>query len=378
MNILHLLSNRKWTERSEPVADLVLAQQALGHDARLACGKWTKSENYDVSAEVQAARKGLKPIVLNLTKHFNWPAIKEDIPVLADMIDREKIDVLHAHMENAHLLASLARKRSSRNPPLVVSNYAMRGPKRGVRTSVLYRTSMDACTVISARARGKILSRYGLPHRKVTVIEPGIDVDRFNPERSISEPFQVNLPEAAQIMGMVTRIRADRRVDLAVSALSMLKDSNPNLYFLLVGHGEGENDIREQIQEAGLDNRVIWGGYCRDEQLVLAYRAMDMLIYPIPGTDQSCRTVREAQASGVPVLASRTGFLNHLVEESKTGLFSELDAKDLADTVSSLCAAPDRLAQLKHTARARAVERFSPELQATQHVDLYEKILAHR
>ena len=43
---------------------------------------------------------------------------------------------------------------------------------------------------------------------------------------------------------------------------------------------------------------------CRGDDLVAAYRAMHALAYPVPGTDQTCRTVREAMAAGVPIVGS--------------------------------------------------------------------------
>jgi glycosyltransferase involved in cell wall biosynthesis len=375
MNILHLLSNRKWTERSEPVADLVLAQQALGHHAQLLCGKWTLDTNEESSAAVQAKKKGLDPVILNLNKHFSWSGMKEDVPALASLIDREQIDVLHAHMENGHLLAALARKKSTRKPKLVVSNYAVQGPARGLRTSILYKHATDACTVISEEGKRAVISRHHLPDARVTVIEPGIDLERFHPARPIAEPFQVEIPEDAQVIGMVTRIRADRRVDVAVSALHLLKDKLPHLYFLLVGHGEEENRIRAQVEEAGLEERVIWGGYCRGDQLALAYRAMDVLLYPIPGTDQSCRTVREAQAAGVPVLSSRTGFLSTLIEENQTGLFADVEPNSVAQKLEQLLADPNALDIFKARTLERAGERFNLALQAEKNLAVYQQVL---
>ena len=262
--------------------------------------------------------------------------MKQDVPALAEIIDREHIDILHAHMENAHLLAALARRRSTRKPALVVSHYNVEGPKRSLRTTILHRKATDACILITNQARRNTLSRFPIPPACAEIIGPGIDLDRFDPGRTVEEAFPRSIPEQAFVIGMVTRIRSDRRVDLAISALELLKDRNPHVHLLIVGHGEEEEALRGQVKRAGIEDRVTWAGYCRGDQLVLAYRAMDLLFYPIPGTDQSCRTVREAMAAGVPVLASRTGFLTSLVEEEKTGYFTSLNAEDLADKLDAL------------------------------------------
>jgi len=49
---------------------------------------------------------------------------------------------------------------------------------------------------------------------------------------------------------------------------------------------ESRKDIRRSRQ-MGIADRVILSGYCRYDRLVAAYRAMDVLVYPVPGTDKS-------------------------------------------------------------------------------------------
>ncbi|MBW2194028.1 MAG: hypothetical protein JRF37_00230, partial [Deltaproteobacteria bacterium] len=95
--ILHILSNWKWTERSEPVVELALAEQALGADVRFVCGR---SPNNSKKAVAPCARaKGLESITtLHASKHFHLPSMCRDVPKLRKLIRELRPHVVHSHM----------------------------------------------------------------------------------------------------------------------------------------------------------------------------------------------------------------------------------------------------------------------------------------
>ena len=377
MRVLHLLSNKKWTERAEPATDLVRAQCELGVRAQLACGRWDRPDRLDNSVEVQARRKGVEPILLELTKHFRLSPARRDVGQLRDRIDREEIDVLHAHMENAHLLAVLAARRSRRRPCVVSSHYDPTPPRAGLRARGLYRFGTDGVVVIDEETAGAFSSRFGFPACRVAVIEPGIDLALFDPARNLDGGrAEFGLTPEDLVLGMVTRIRADRRLDLAIGALNELRDEFPSLRLLIIGRGEGEPDMRALADSLGLGDRVVWGGYRRADELVTAYRAMDLLIYPAPGTDKSCRTIREAMAAGIPVAGARTGFVRKLIDPDRTGGLFEPGSDELVGLLRRTCADRAALAAMGEAARVAAMERFSLQHQAQRTLDFYASLLS--
>jgi glycosyltransferase involved in cell wall biosynthesis len=379
MRILHLLSNRKWTETSEPVVDLALGQRKLGHDVTLICGKWRPGTNRESSVEEQARLKGLEPVVMNMDKHFRVMSICKDIPRLHGLLDREKPDVIHAHKDNAHLEAALAVFRRADRPLLVKSSYEVEGPARGFRSSILLRKFSDGLITICEEARNKAIQRFRIPSHRTEVIEPGIEWERFDPGRSLQhDRIEFGLNPSHFVVGLVSRIRSDRRVDIPIRTVHLLASRLPNLRLLLIGHGEGRQDMEALIRELDIEDRVLWGGYCRGDRLVAAYRAMDVLVYPAPGTDQSCRTVREAMASGRPVVAPRTGFLSELIDDKRTGRFMDGAPENLADILQKLHQDTEGLNALKKACLSTAKERFSLEMQATKTIGFYERILAAR
>ena len=377
MKVLHLLSNRKWTERSEPAVDLALSERALGAEVTFVCGR--SPEGSEPGVAFHARRKGLHPVVvLEMPKHFQVLSAFRDVGKLRELMADFNPDVIHCHMWNAHLLGSMARGRSK--PPLVVrSCYDPDGPKSDLRSRFLYRRCTDGLVVISRAAKNKAMRRYGFPSDAIQVAEPGVDLGRFSRDRKISEGREdFGLAEELFVVGVVSRIRKTRRIDVALDAVRILAKEFPQLRLLLVGRGR-KNAVQEVVQkpsrQMGIADSVILAGYCRYDRLVAAYRAMDVLVYPVPGTDKSCRTVREAMASGVPVIASRIGFLPELIENGVNGRLMDLSPESLADILSDLIRDHDKLDRMAGRASETAEQRFSTAFQAKRTLSFYGRLL---
>ena len=377
MKVLHLLSNSKWTERSEPAVELALAEEKLGARVTFVCGRWP--DGAENSVTFNARQKGLGSVIpLEMPKHFGIFSAWRDIGKLRRLVGDLRPNVIHCHMSNAHLMASIGRGKSK--PPLVVRNcYDPYGPKSDLRSRLLFRRCTDGLIVISQAAKENAMRRYGFSLTAVQVAEPGIDLTRFSSERKISgsrEDF--GLKKNDFVIGVVSRIRESRRIDIPLTALRILGGHCPHLRLLLVGRGRPgavEKVVRRPTMEMGVADRVSLAGYCRYDRLVAAYRAMDVLVYPIPGTDKSCRTVREAMASGVPVIASRIGFLPELIEDGVNSCLIDLSPKNLADILLGLMRDRKKLDTMARRASETAQQRFSTALQAERTLSLYRRLL---
>jgi glycosyltransferase involved in cell wall biosynthesis len=378
LKILHLLSNWKWTEISEPAVDLALAQKALGMEVEFVCGRGPDNvpkRRVDYNARL----KKLESIhVLEMPKHFSFMRAHKDLSILRPMLRRLQPDVIHCHKRNAHLMALLSRGFSK--PPVIVrSCFDPEGPEHDVRSRLLYRFGTEGMVVINDNGRDVAERCNGLRPESVQTIEPGIDLDRFSPRRKLLEdPGGFELKSDCFVIGMVSRIRESRRIDIALRAIHALAPEQPQLQLLLVGRGRPgamEKVVENPAREMGIRDRIVLAGYCEGERLVAAYRAMNLLVYTSPGSDQSCRTVREAMAAGLPVVAPAVGFLPELIEDGVTGKLMALSWESLAEILGRLIEDEAKVRDMGQRALTTAVQRFSPELQAQRTLDFYEQIL---
>ncbi|MBW2492712.1 MAG: glycosyltransferase family 4 protein, partial [Deltaproteobacteria bacterium] len=233
--------------------------------------------------------------------------------------------------------------------------------------------------VINEKSKQAALARNVLSPDTVQVIEPGIDLDRFSPQRKISaDQHSFGLKPDAFVVGVVSRIRGSRRLDITLKAIHKLARAYPQLQMLLVGRGrEGAVEIvvEKPAREMAILNRIAMAGYCDGDRLVAAYRAMDVLVYASPGSDKSCRTVREAMAAGIPVIAPASGFLPELIEDHVTGRLMDISGESLADILDELLQDKAKLPELGRRSVKRAIQRFSLSLQAKKTLSFYHQLL---
>jgi glycosyltransferase involved in cell wall biosynthesis len=233
--------------------------------------------------------------------------------------------------------------------------------------------------VINDQSKQVAIARNRLSPETVQVIEPGIDLDRFSPQRKISEDqHSFGVKPDSFVIGVVSRIRDSRRLDIPLKAIEALAKVFPQLQLLLVGRGrEGavEKVVDKPAREMGILDRIVMAGYCEGDRLVAAYRAMDVLVYASPGSDKSCRTVREAMAAGIPVIAIGAGFLPELIEDRITGRLMELSWESLARILEELIQNEVKLREMGQRSLNTSIQRFSPMLQAERTLDFYQKLL---
>ena len=377
LKILHLLSNWKWTEVSEPAVELALSQKKLGADIEFVCGRGP-ADRPKRCVDYNARLKKLDAIhVLEMPKHFRVLSAVKDCANLRLMLKQFKPDVIHCHKRNAHLMGFLSRGMPK--PPIIVrSCFDSEGPQQDLRSWLLHKFGTEGLVVINEKSKQAALARNVLSPDTVQVIEPGIDLDRFSPQRKISaDQHSFGLKPDAFVVGIVSRIRDSRRLDITLKVIHKLAKAYPQLQMLLVGRGrEGAVEIvvEKPAREMAILDRIVMAGYCDEDRLVAAYRAMDVLVYASPGSDQSCRTVREAMAAGIPVIAPAIGFLPELIEDHVTGRLMDISRQDLAKILEELIRDEVKLHEMGRRALKKAVLRFSPMLQAEKTLSFYHKL----
>lgn len=380
MKILHLLSNWKWTERSEPAADLALAQQNAGAEVCFVCGA-TPADNEEVNGVLfNLKRKGLNnSIALKMPKHMNPLALMSDVRELKKLRRHFQWDLIHAHMPNAHLTAAFLNKGRYKTK-IVRQYYNPEHLRTDARSRKLLRRHTDGAVVVSARMWGVVALEGVLPPDRICVAPPGIDLERFSPGRVLDVPADYNfgLTPDNFVIGMITRIRAARRLDIVLKALAEICEKYPQARLLLIGRGsEGalEDVVLKPAAELGVSDKVIVAGYCRNDELVQALRHMDVLAYPTAGTDKTCRTVREAMAAGVMPIAPETALLPEIITNNQTGVFMQKDGADLAQILSQLICEPERVKEMGRKAYAYAEKKFALKTQAETTLDFYGHLL---
>lgn len=101
------------------------------------------------------------------------------------------------------------------------------------------------------------------------------------------------------------------------------------------------------------------------------------LVLPSICYENSPRTIVEAYASGLPVIASRLGSLADIVKDGVTGLlFRPGDAGDLAEKLAWAEAHPEEMMRMGRAARAEYEAKYTPERNYELLMDIYEDAIS--
>jgi glycosyltransferase involved in cell wall biosynthesis len=309
----------------------------------------------------------------------------------ARFIRQQHIQVVHGHHGRDYWRVVLAARLSGVRPKVVLHRYLAKSLGTWVsRQFLLNRT--DAF-IAGSHCVARILTeglfepdspepeRRARPsirgdHRKVRVIHGGVDTERFYPKDAsrLREDWKLH-PENvvfAVVAGYPKpRGKGQREFLAAAARLSM---EHPEARFLVIGRGDLEQTLREDIERLNLGGYAWLTPWCQDMPAVM--NAIDCLVHPQVGTDAFPTVILEAMACGKPVVATRVDGAVEQVVHGKTGLIVEPeDISGLAEAIRAILQGGElRRAQFGADARERVCANFGLPLLAKRVLSLYREL----
>lgn len=219
----------------------------------------------------------------------------------------------------------------------------------------VYRNSNFAVVVTENVANVMRMKGYTKP---ISVIPMPVDLRTFFPAPTRSDASQMR-------MGFVGRLVPEKGVDTALIAVARLPRGSVNL--TIIGDGSYGAVLRKLANSLGVDEAVTWRGALDRDSTAAAFRDFDIVLVPSKETkrwrEQFGRVVIEAAATGVPVIATRSGELPYLVDAANAGwIVEEGDAIGMAAILQTLLDDPMQLQEVGQRARAAVIERYSEQV----------------
>ncbi len=286
---------------------------------------------------------------------FEWPSYKElRIPFLPfmpvrNLIKKSEPDIIHIHSPAvlgniAQILAGGLRKpviATNHYLPINMSRSLTSDPLIGKHFSnVTYSYLVNFCNrceyvTAPTMTALKLLYDHGL-RAPAKAISNGIDLTTFTPgepDPAIRQRF--NLPEDKPLILHINRLSEEKRVNVLIDAVAKMHN---NAHVALVSTGPAEQELRAQVAQLNIEDRVSFLGYVRDAELLKLRRSSDLFVIPSEADLQSLATM-EAMACGLPVVAANAYALPELVHHEKNGfLFKGGDSSEMAHYMDVLVA----------------------------------------
>lgn len=168
---------------------------------------------------------------------------------------------------------------------------------------LLYSKYVDVGFAPSELAAEYTFGKRSVERNKVSIIHNALDINvyEFNPSRRESIRQEFGLSDSDLLIGNIGRFMSQKNHNFIIEIFDKIHNLIPNAYLVLVGNGELENIIRDQVKNKGLERNVIFTGVRSDIPDILS--AMDVMLMPSLYEGMP-NTVIEAQATGLPCVIS--------------------------------------------------------------------------
>ncbi len=238
--------------------------------------------------------------------------------------------------------------------------------KKFMVKKVFKRSSLTTATAKSQIEDLK--GKYGMHVDKAIAV--GVDTSLFTPS---SEP-----PDSLSI-GAVSNFVWKEKVEgllLLIKAFKKVQKNYPDMKLKIVGDGDYRARVEDVIKEYDLKDNVQLMGSLERNELSAFYKSISVFAH-ISFQDTLPLTVLEAMASGLPVVASRTGDIPDVVSKD-VGIVADLNEESIAGGLGSLLGSQEMRKDLGKAARTKVENEYSWPKVAEKYLKEYQKIISSK
>jgi glycosyltransferase involved in cell wall biosynthesis len=208
-----------------------------------------------------------------------------------------------------------------------------------------WQKDVDLYIALSEFSRQKYIAG-GLPKNRIFVKPNFVDPDPGP---------KLDIGDYALFVGRLTE---EKGIRVLLDAWSSLRVDIP---LRIVGDGPMKCEVENTVSSNNLSSVAVLGKLSPQETLHVMHGAR-FLIFPSVWYEGFPLTIAEAFACGVPVIASRLGSMEEIIQDGFTGLhFCAADATDLAKKIEWAWAHPTEIQKMGRLARAEYQAKYSPE-----------------
>ena len=232
----------------------------------------------------------------------------------------------------------------------------------------------DRLTAVSRYLHDETFEAFGCTACQVQVITNFIDPTVYDRARYTGEQ-RATFDGGRKVLMHVSNFRPVKRVVDVVRVFARVDREIPSV-LVMVGDGPDRVKAEEEARRLGVERSVFFLG--RIDVVAPLLAGADLFLLPSESESFGLSAL-EALASGVPVVASRTGGLPEVVQDGETGFLCPVgDVAGMAAAALDVLRDGDRWARMSAAAAADARERFSRDDIVAQYEQLYESAMRVR
>ncbi|MFD1849474.1 glycosyltransferase family 4 protein [Oceanobacillus bengalensis] len=316
--------------------------------------------------------EGIKPITLPFyrSKKFALPSSK-----VKTLLEEYKPDIVHA--ANPLLIAASAVHYAHHlNLPLIASYhthipkymdyYKLYKPAKPIMWSHIKKlhnaADLNLCT--SESIKNELLEKN---IKQLHVLQRGVDIERNHPD-FYDERMRERLTrgdKSKKLLIFVGRLAIEKEIH----KIKPLLDRRDDVALAIIGDGPERNELMYTFK----GTNTIFTGFLHGEELSRVFASADAFIFPSV-TETLGLVILEAMASGLPVIAAKSGPTIEQIRDGKTGILFENENVDSMLAAIERLEDKEKLNEMKIQARKEA-EKYAWDKASQALLDFYEQTI---
>ena len=299
---------------------------------------------------------------------------------IAQVIESEKLDLLHVHYAMPHAVSAALGKDMAESDIGVITtlhgtDVTILGHDPGLRNTVRY--GINKSTIVTAVSQSLKQETIKLiePDKEIKVIYNFIDESKYYPVDPGTLKKDLGIQKDQKVIIHISNFRDVKNIpDIIKSFKEIVNTLDSKL--LLVGEGPEKENIEELVSELGLQEDVIFTGKRGDMPELLA---ISDLMFHLSEKEAFGLVILEALACGVPSIATARGGIPEVIDDGVNGFLVPYGDVEAAVEKGLLLLQNDQLSQeFAENGIVAAKEKFCSEKIVAQYEQLYEEVVGKR
>jgi len=255
-----------------------------------------------------------------------------------EIAKKESFDIIHAHDWLSFGAGINAKKASGK--PLVAHIHATEIDRTGGNINKqIYEKEKegleyaDRIISVSEFTKNILLNHYQIPSEKIEVVHNGIDLANYTLSANTDLSFKKLKSLGFKIVLFVGRITIMKGPDYFVRAAQKVLKHNPKTLFVMVGSGDMEGQIIDQVAKLGISDKFFFTGFLRGADLSKAFKAADLFVMPSI-SEPFGLTALESLIHKTPAIVSKQSGVSEVLNQVMKVDFWDTD--EMADKILSV------------------------------------------
>jgi glycosyltransferase involved in cell wall biosynthesis len=315
--------------------------------------------------------RGIDISVMKTAKSFDLSLIWR----LWRKIISDKIDIVHSHLPDSNVYCAIAGRLAG--VPVITTYHGKLRTHRGLSTVgklkyFFIRHCASKIISVSDYLKNELHSYAKMPLKKIATVYNGVGFDQLDSQFETEKlKRKIGILDGERVVGIVANMRSDKGYEYFIKAARLICEGIPQTKFIVVG--EERSDIKtmmeKEIGQSCLRGKVLFLGFREDISALL--NIMDIFILSSTSEGLSIATI-EAMAIGIPVVATRSGGPEEIVEDGKTGFLVPIrDDIALAEKALQILRNPELARAFSKEAKNHVRGKFNIENMIKQYETIY-------